>query len=281
MKTTTPEDLLKVGAHLGHKKQKVHPKSRRYIYKIESGVSIIDLFKTADKLQEAKEFVRQLGVDQKVLLFVATKKTARDTVGELCAAEGFNHMTNKWIAGFLTNFQEISKNIKEMRQLRQDKEEGNWKKFVKHEQTALEKKLNRIASIYHGVEKLDKKPDAIFVVDAKKEKNAITEADTMDITTIGIVDTNCDPGCVKYTIPANDDAIASVKLIAEAIVSAYAEGLRGAAIAKVKEEAKTEKAAAKVVAKEQEKEAKKEKKKVTPKKPAPKKTIKKTVKKAS
>ncbi|MFS8158615.1 MAG: 30S ribosomal protein S2 [Candidatus Roizmanbacteria bacterium] len=277
MKKTTPEELLTAGSHLGHKKQKVHPKAYRYIYKIENGVSIIDLFKTAEKLQEAKEFVFKLGSENKVLLFVATKKNARDIVGEICGNLGLMHITNKWTAGFITNFSEISKNIKELRKLKSEKEEGVWKKFVKHEQTALEKKSNKIASIYHGVELLEKLPDAVFVVDAKKEHNALIEADRMDIATVAIVDTNCDPHVTKYPIPANDDSISSVKLITEEIAMAYKEGLKTAV------DPKTQDTTVKTEAKESptKESAKPKEKAVEPKKKAVKKAVKEPAKKAS
>lgn len=224
MKKTTPEDLIAYGVHLGHKSFKVHPRSRQYIYQIESGTSIIDLFQTAQLLEKAKQVAFELGQNGKVLLVVASKKQTRDIIAELCKKNNIPYLTNKWVGGFLTNFSAISQNIKKMATLAADRDNGDWNQFVKHERVALEKKLNRISGIYEGVASMEKTPDALFVVDIKKENNAILEARMEHIPTIAMVDTNTNPDLVDYPIPANDDAISSVTFIADEIIGAYVEG---------------------------------------------------------
>ncbi|OGK14945.1 30S ribosomal protein S2 [Candidatus Roizmanbacteria bacterium RIFCSPHIGHO2_01_FULL_39_12b] len=225
MNKISPEELLKAGVHLGHRKQKINPASKKFIYKIESGVSIIDLFQTAPQLDKALEFIRSLGKEGKIITFVATKKGARDIVEEIAKKNNLTYITNKWVGGFLTNFSEVHKNVELLNTLTGEKERGEWNKYVKHERVTLEKKMRRITSIYEGVLTLDKIPDALFIIDIKKEKNAVTEAKRCEIRTVALVDTNSDPGLVDYPIIGNDDALTSVQFIVENIVGAYLEGL--------------------------------------------------------
>lgn len=224
MKKSNPEELLQAGLHFGHKKQRLHPHAKKYIYKIEKGVAIIDLFKTAEELDKARQFVFDLGKEGKSLLVVATKKQAKPIVSEICRTRHIFYMTNKWTGGFLTNFEEISKNIKKLQDLKKEKDEGGWNKFPKHEQVKLEKKLARIANIYEGATELKHLPDALFIVDSKTEATAVAEAKRKNIPTIAIVDTNADPYLINYPIPANDDAESSIKYITEQIVETYNEG---------------------------------------------------------
>ncbi|MFQ5452541.1 MAG: 30S ribosomal protein S2, partial [Candidatus Paceibacterota bacterium] len=176
MKKVKPEELLSYGVHLGHKKQRVHPRARKFIHKIESGVSIIDLFQTAERLETACTIAKSLGKSKKVLLLVGTKRVARDVIRDAGQKHNLPYVSQKWVGGLLTNFAEISKNVKRIKDMRSEQDEGTWKKLPKHEQVALEKKLNRIASIYDGVVSMTELPDALFIVDIKKEKNAIMEA---------------------------------------------------------------------------------------------------------
>lgn len=228
MTTITPDVLVMHGLHLGHKKQRTHPRAKQYIYKIDNSVAIIDLFKTHEKLSEALEFIKTLGKEGKTLLIVASKKTARDYVTQACKDAQIAYITNKWVGGFLTNFQEVKKNIERLKSLQQDQKEGAWEALPKHEQTALGKKMGRIASIYGGVAVLEKLPDALFVIDIKKERNATKEATDLSIPTVAVVDTNCDPDSVTYPIPANDDAVASITFLTDAVVNAYIEGKKSA-----------------------------------------------------
>jgi small subunit ribosomal protein S2 len=223
MSKTKPEELLAHGLHFGHKAQRVNPRAHKYIYKIENGISIIDLFKTAEELDKALDFVQKLGEENKTLLFVATKKQAKAVVNKLAKEHNVNFLTNKWVAGFLTNFDEIRKNTKKLVSMKEDKENGVWAQFPKHERFKLEKQLQRIAKNYEGVSTMDKLPDAMFLVDIKHEANAVGEAKDKNIPTVAIVDTNSDPYLVKYPIPANDDALSSIEYVVTKIMETYAK----------------------------------------------------------
>lgn len=238
MKSTDPSELLTYGLHLGHKKNKIHPKSRRYIHSVEKGVSIIDLFQTADLLDKAKAYAEELGKNGKTLLIVASKRGAREIVTELCKEHNVPYMTNKWVGGFLTNFDQVLKNIQKMNSMREAETSGGWADMPKHERTAEHKKLHRIETIYGGVSSLTALPDALFIVDIRKEHNAVIEAHQRDVTSIAIVDTNVNPEHIAYPIPANDDAVLSIKYVSEAIIKSYADARTKAAATTVKSEAK-------------------------------------------
>jgi small subunit ribosomal protein S2 len=216
------EELFKLGAHLGHRKNRVHPKAKKYIYKIENQTSIIDLTQTVSLLEKAKEYVQKLKKDKKSILFVGTKRSAANIIKELGEKYGFYYITNKWPPGFLTNFEMFLKNnIKKMNKMREEKEKGEWQKFIKHEQVKLQKELNKVERVYQGVSTMEKLPDVLFIVDIKKEKNAITEAKKLNIPVIAIVDTNVNPDLFDYPIPANDDSAETVAYIIKEIVDSY------------------------------------------------------------
>ncbi|MBI4225712.1 30S ribosomal protein S2 [Candidatus Roizmanbacteria bacterium] len=215
------KELFDAKAHLGHKTSRVHPKAKKYIYTIENGVSIIDLTKTLDLLNKTLQFVQQLGKQNKVLLMVATKKIAASQIQALCQKYSIPYVTSKWPAGLLTNFETITKNIKKLTQMKKDREEGAWNKFVKHDRFKLEKELIKLEKAYGGLLKLDKYPDAIFIVDVKKDKNSVNEAHKKNIPVVAIIDTNVDPDLVDYPIPANDDSLSSIEYIVNQIVEAY------------------------------------------------------------
>lgn len=221
MSTFDPADLLMHGLHLGHQKNKIHPKAQKFIHSYQKGTSIIDLFQTAEKLSAAVEYIKTLSEEGKSLMVVATKKVARKPVSELAAKNDIPYMTNKWVAGLLTNFQEVSLNIKKMNDLKVAQEVNQFGDLPKHERIQLEKKLNKITSIYGGVAKVEKLPDAVFIIDIKKEKNALKEAIQSGIPTIAVVDTNVSAEGVTYPIPANDDAITSITFIMEAVADAF------------------------------------------------------------
>jgi small subunit ribosomal protein S2 len=241
MKNTDPAELLTYGLHLGHKKNKIHPKAQRYIHSIEKGVSIIDLFQTADYLDKAKAYAEELGKNNQTLIVVASKRGAREVVTELCKEHNVPYMTNKWVGGFLTNFDQVLKNIQRMNKMREDEVSGEWEKMPKHERVAEHKKLHRIETIYTGVATATALPDALFVVDIRKEHNAVNEAGQRNIKTIAIVDTNVNPEDITYPIPANDDAVLSIKFISEAIIKTYAEARAKAQATAVKSEEKATK----------------------------------------
>lgn len=215
------EELFNANAHLGHKTNKIHPLAKKYIYTIDHGVSIIDLTKTVSLLEKAKEFVSSLSKKNKTLLLVMTKKTSASYVNEICKKNNIPHITVKWPAGLITNFEMIIKNIKKLKKMNEEKENGEWNKFVKHEQIKLQKKINKLEKFYGGIIDLEKLPDAIFIVDIKREKNAVKEARERKIPIIAIVDTNVNPNIIDYPIPGNDDATSSIEYFVNEIISAY------------------------------------------------------------
>lgn len=214
-------ELFKAGCHLGHKINRVHPKAKKYIYSVENGVSVIDLTKTVPLLEEAIAYVKKLAADNKTILVVATKRVSVATVSKLCSEAGIPFVSLKWPAGLLTNFEMINRNVKKLEEMKEKRDEGEWKKLVKHEQVALQKKLNKLEKFYRGIVLLKKIPDAIFVIDVKKEKNAVTEARAMKIPVIAVVDTNVDPDGVDYPIPGNDDSLSSIEYFAKEVIGSY------------------------------------------------------------
>jgi len=214
------EELFKRSAHLGHRKNKIHPKARKFIYKIENHISIIDLTQTAALLEKAKAFFAQLKKEKKTVLFVGTKRIAAKIITEICQKNNFLYLANKWPAGFLTNFEMFLKNnIQKMKKMREEKVNGEWKKFVKHEQLKLDKELKKIERVYQGVAEMKKIPDALFIVDTKKEKNALLEAKKLNIPVMAVVDTNVNPDLIDYPIPANDDSPETIEYIIEELIS--------------------------------------------------------------
>jgi len=215
------EDLFAAGAHLGHKSNRVHPKTNKYIYSFENGVSIIDLSKTVERLEKAKKFVSELGKNQKVLLVVCTKKIASNLTKELCEKNNLLYVNTKWPAGLLTNFEMIIKNVKKFNTMKEEKEKGEWNKFVKHEQVKLNKDLNKLEKFYGGISDLKKLPDALFIIDIKKEKNSVKESGEMKIATVAVTDTNANPDPINYPIPGNDDSLTSIEYFLKEIIGAY------------------------------------------------------------
>ena len=235
------EKLFAAGAHLGHKSNRVHPKTNKFIYSFENGVSIIDLTKTVDYLEKAKKFVSELGKNEKVLLVICTKKIASNLTKELCIKNNILFINTKWPAGLLTNFEMIIKNVKKLNSMKEEKEKGDWNKFVKHEQVKLDKELNKLEKFYGGIANLKKLPDALFIIDIKKEKNSVKEAGEMKVLTIAVTDTNADPDPINYPIPGNDDSITSIEYFLTEIIEAYATGKVKSQNLEVKSESKKSK----------------------------------------
>lgn len=226
MQPTNPEELLKSGLHFGHKTRRIHPRFKKYIYKVEKDTAIIDLIKTVQELDRARQFVFDLGKEGKQLIVVATKKPARAVTAELCQKNNVFYLTNKWIGGFLTNFESIVKNIKKLKTMKKEKADGGWNHFIKHERVKLEKKLSAAIRIYGGVEDLIALPDAIFMIDSAHEAVAVAESLRKDIPIIALIDTNGNPDLITYPIPANDDAEISIRYVVERIIEAYEAGRR-------------------------------------------------------
>jgi len=241
MNTPSLQELLSAGVHFGHKISRGHPKMRPYIYGAREGVHIIDLTKSEQGLKEACEFAYKLGQEGKVLLFVGTKKQAKPIIEELAKKVSSPYMSTRWVGGFLTNFDEVSKNVKKMKDFKTKKENGELNKYTKKEQLLIDRKVGKLERDLGGVSDLTEIPDALFVVDASHEDVALKEARRINqssgkqISIIGIADTNCDPSLMDYPIPGNDDAIKSIRILSEAIANSYEAGKKEAG--KIKEKA--------------------------------------------
>lgn len=222
------QELLEAGVHFGHQVRRGHSRMRPYIYGARDGVHIIDLTKSEALLKEACEFVYNLGKEGKTLLFVGTKKQAKPIVEELAKKLGSPYLCQRWIGGFLTNFEEIGKNIKKLKELKEQREKGELLKYTKKEQLLIDRKIQKLEKDFAGVMDLTALPDAIFVTDAVSENIAIREAGRIKIKVVAIADSNCDPSQIDYPIPGNDDAIKSIKILVETIASAYEEGKKAA-----------------------------------------------------
>ena len=223
MKTNTNilQDLFTAQSHLGHKTNRIHPKSKKYIYKVENAVSIIDLSQTAELLEKAIHFVSEIGKNNKTLLVVGTKKIAQPVTIELSKKYGVPYVAVKWPPGLLTNFESIKANIQKMKSLKDAKEKGEWESLVKFEQSQLARELGKLERVYGGISEMMGLPDAIFIIDLKKEKNALIEAKKNDIPVAAIADTNSDPTAIQYPVPANDDSATSIQYIMEKVLEAY------------------------------------------------------------
>ncbi|EKD84858.1 MAG: 30S ribosomal protein S2 [uncultured bacterium] len=250
-KLPTLQELLEAGVHFGHQVRRGHPRMKPYIYGAKDGVSVIDLTQSEKYLKEACEFVYNLGKEGKVLLFVGTKKQAQPIIEEEAKKLEAPFLTHRWMGGFLTNFEEIKKNIKKLKEYLDQKEKGTLSKYTKKEQLLLERKMAKLQSDFAGVMNFPAAPEALFVVDAVSDNIAIREANRLKIKVVAIADSNCDPTEIDYPIPGNDDAIKSIKILVGAVASAFEEGKKEAGKAAVKAAEKAEKDAKKLAGEEE------------------------------
>ncbi len=218
------EDLLEAGVHFGHQVRRWNPQMAQYIYGARQGVHVIDLGASLEGLKKAMEFAEKIGSEGKTIVFVGTKKQAQDIVKTEASSVGASYMTERWIGGILTNWEEVYKNIKKLRKLKAQKEEGEFKKLIKKEQLFIDREIEGLTRSYGGVETLDKIPDAVFVSDAHRETISMKEANRMNVPVIAICDTNSDVRLVSYPIPGNDDAIKSLKILTSKVARAYGQG---------------------------------------------------------
>lgn len=237
MREITLEELLEAGCHFGHQVTRSNPKARDFVFEARDNIHIIDLAKTKLGLEEAGAYVRDLASKNGTLLIVGTKRQAQEIVkkeieragtsASLNAGKNVFYVTDRWIGGVLTNFSEVSKNLKKLQDLSQKLQSDEEKaKYTKKEVGLWEKEKQRLTSLYGGIAGLEKPPDAMFIIDSHFEDLAVKEAVNMGITTVAIVDTNADPLIIDYPIPANDDAVGSIQLITSYIMDAWVEGLR-------------------------------------------------------
>ena len=222
------KQLLEAGVHFGHQTRRWNPKMAEYIFTERNGIYIIDLQKTAKKLNEAYAFIREVAANGEDILFVGTKKQASESIKEEAERAGAFYVNARWLGGMLTNFKTIHLRILRLNQLKQMEEEGTFNYLTKKEVGKLKLEMEKLEKYLGGIKGMKKLPGAMFIVDPRKEHIAILEAKKLGIKTVAIVDTNCDPDDVDYVIPGNDDAIRAVKLFAQTIGSAIIEGRQGA-----------------------------------------------------
>ncbi len=221
------KQLLEAGVHFGHHTRRWNPKMAEYIFTERNGIYIIDLQKTVKKFEEAYMFVRDLSAEGGTILFVGTKKQAADAIKEEALRSGMYFVNARWPGGMLTNFKTIKKSIARLKSLEQMKEDGTFDLLPKKEVAKLFKEMADLEKNLGGIKTMEQLPSAVFIVDPRKEKNAVAEARKLGIPVISIVDTNCDPDDADYIIPGNDDAIRAIKLITSVIADAVIEGRQG------------------------------------------------------
>ncbi|EGD46653.1 ribosomal protein S2 [Ruminiclostridium papyrosolvens DSM 2782] len=227
MAVISMKQLLEAGVHFGHQTRRWNPKMAEYIFTERNGIYIIDLQKTVKKVDDAYFFIREVAMNGQDVLFVGTKKQAQDSIKEEAERSGQFFVNNRWLGGMLTNFKTITKRINRLNQLTAMEADGTFDVLPKKEVSKLKKEMADLEKNLGGIKNMKKLPGAMFVVDPRKERNAILEAKRLGIPVVAIVDTNCDPDEVDFVIPGNDDAIRAVKLIAAKMADAVIEGRQG------------------------------------------------------
>ena len=227
MSVITIKQLLEAGVHFGHHTRRWNPKMQEYIFTERNGIYIIDLQKTVKKFEEAYMFVRDLAANGGTVLFVGTKKQAAEASKEEANRCGQYYVNVRWPGGMMTNFKTIKRSIGRLNSLNKMQEDGTFDLLPKKEVAAKQKEIFDLEKSYGGIKTMENLPDAIFIVDPRKERNAVLEAKKLGIPVIAIVDTNCDPDDADYIIPGNDDAIRAIKLISSVIADAVLEGKQG------------------------------------------------------
>ena len=227
MGVVSMKQLLEAGVHFGHQTRRWNPKMAPYIYMERNGIYIIDLQKTVKKIEQAYAFIREVSENGQSILFVGTKKQAQDAIKEEAQRVNMHFINARWLGGMLTNFKTMRTRVERLQQLRKMQEDGTFDMLPKKEVIKLAHEINKLERYLGGVEDMKKLPGAIFIVDPKKERNAILEAKKLRIPVVAIVDTNCDPDEVDYVIPGNDDAIRAIKLICQTMANAIIEGNQG------------------------------------------------------
>jgi small subunit ribosomal protein S2 len=218
------KDLLEAGVHFGHQTKRWNPKMKEYIFGERNGIYIIDLGKTVKLFRDAEEFITRLAAEGRTILFVGTKRQAQDVIAEEAARCGMYHVNERWLGGLLTNFATIQRSLGRLRDLEAMATDGRFDTLSKKEIARNEKERKKLAKNLDGIRGMARLPDAVFIVDTKKEQIAVDEARKLKIPVIGVVDTNCDPDEVDYVIPGNDDALRSIRLFASRIADAVISG---------------------------------------------------------
>ncbi|TGB04777.1 30S ribosomal protein S2 [Halobacillus salinus] len=227
MSVISMKQLLEAGVHFGHQTRRWNPKMKKYIFTERNGIYIIDLQKTVKKVDEAFNYVRDVAANGGNVLFVGTKKQAQDTVRDEATRCGMFYINQRWLGGTLTNFDTIRKRINRLKDIERMEEDGTTDVLPKKEVVDMMKEKERLVKFLGGIKEMKSLPDAMFVIDPRKERIAIAEAHKLNIPVVGIVDTNCDPDEIDYVIPANDDAIRAVKLLTSKMADAVLEAKQG------------------------------------------------------
>ena len=218
------KDLLEAGVHFGHQTKRWNPKMKEYIFGERNGIYILDLGKTVKLFREAEEFVSKLAAEGRTILFVGTKRQAQDVIAEEAARCGMFYVNERWLGGLLTNFSTIQRSLGRLRDLEAMVTDGRYDTLSKKEIARNEKERRKLQKNLEGIRGMARLPEAVFIVDTRKEKIAVDEARKLKIPVIGIVDTNCDPDEVDFVIPGNDDALRSIRLFAARIADAIIDG---------------------------------------------------------
>ncbi|WP_026689873.1 30S ribosomal protein S2 [Alteribacter aurantiacus] len=227
MAVISMKQLLEAGVHFGHQTRRWNPKMDRYIFTERNGIYIIDLQKTVKKVDEAYNYVRNIAADGGKVLFVGTKKQAQDSVKEEAERAGQYFINQRWLGGTLTNFETIQKRIQRLKNIERMQEDGTFDVLPKKEVVLLKKEMDRLEKFLGGIKDMNTLPDALFVIDPRKERIAIAEARKLHIPVVAIVDTNCDPDEIDVVIPGNDDAIRAVRLLTSKMADAIIEANQG------------------------------------------------------
>ncbi len=224
MKLPTINDLLEAGSHFGHQYRRWNPKMAQYIYTAKEGTHIIDLEHTEKLLEKAAEYLKEVASVGGTIIFIATKKQASEAIKQEAERSGALYLNHRWVGGLLTNWESIQKTIQKLPDLEEKLKVAKESGLTKREQVMIQKEIDKLTQFIGGIRDLKGKPDALFIVDSRKEDNAVREANKMDVPVVAIVDTNSDPTKVQYPIPANDDAIKSISLIVKAMADAVGAG---------------------------------------------------------
>ncbi|UCC66050.1 MAG: 30S ribosomal protein S2 [Deltaproteobacteria bacterium] len=224
MSVVTMKELLEAGVHFGHQTKRWNPKMKPYIFGARNGIYILDLQQTVQLLDVAYEFIREIVAKGENVLFVGTKRQGREVIYEEASRCGMFYVNHRWLGGTLTNFQTIKKSIDKLKELEKIEEKEEFQRLPKKELLKLQKKRGKLEKSLGGIKDMDRIPGAVFVVDTKRERIAVSEARKLEIPTVAIVDTNCDPDELDYVIPGNDDAIRAIRLFSSKIADAVIEG---------------------------------------------------------
>ncbi len=228
------EELLKGGAHFGHQAKRWNPKMEEYLYGVEDGVHVFDLIKTKALIEEALEFIKNSISEGKTVLLLGTKKQVKDKIIEIGKETGCPYVSERWLGGTFSNFEQIGKSIKRLFEMKEKNAQGGYKNFTKKERLLIQREIERLERFFDGISTLKKVPDVLFVVDTHKENSAVREAVRSKVNIVGIVDSNSDPTDINYPIPMNDDASKALIYVLDLVKEAILEGKKNPKLEKVK-----------------------------------------------